>query len=280
MTDFLITGGTGSFGRAFVTRLLTRTDAGRIAIYSRDEAKQWRMRQDFRDHPRLRFFIGDVRDQARLRRAFSGIDVVVHAAALKRIEVGAYNPLEMVKTNVIGAMNVVEAAMDAGVEKVVALSTDKAYQPISPYGQSKALAEAIFLSSNNARGVDGPHFAVTRYGNVAGSNGSVIPLWRELIDRGEHVTVTDHECTRFWMDMSEAVDLVFSAINAMPQDPLIPLLPAYRLDDLLTAMGVVDFIEIGLPTHEKLHECMALGNCSNTARRLTVDELRERLKML
>ena len=190
--NYLITGGSGSFGNAFAQKIIDHDLSDRIVIFSRDEVKQAEMRERF-NNPRLRFFIGDVRDRDRLRRAFEGVDVVIHAAALKRIEVGEYNPAEMVKTNVIGAMNVIEAAHDAGVGKVINLSTDKAFQPISPYGHSKALAESLFLNANNAHGKNGPRFAVTRYGNVSGSRGSVIPKWRNM---KVIVPVTDPEATR------------------------------------------------------------------------------------
>ena len=277
----LITGGTGSFGQAFTRRML---DEGvkRICIYSRDEYKQAVMREKFNDD-RLRFFIGDVRDVTRLRRAMEGVSVVVHAAALKRIETGFYNPDEMVKTNVLGAMNVIEACRDAKVRICVALSSDKAYQPISAYGQSKALAESLFLAAESQDRGRTTRFAVTRYGNVAGSKGSVIPKWRELIRWQKVITLTDPECTRFWMTMGEAVDLVCDAISG-DKNLYIPTLPAYKLHDLAVAMGAArqgswkTYNESGLPAHEKLHESMCLGNNSDTARRMTVDELREALK--
>lgn len=268
----LITGGSGSFGQAFTRRIL-QDKPERVIVLSRDEHKQAHMAQSINDD-RLRLFIGDVRDRDRLRRAFDGVDIVVHAAALKRIEVGAYNPGEMVKTNILGAMNVIEAAQDAGVEKVVALSTDKAYQPVSPYGQSKALAETLFLNANNTRGKNGPIYAVTRYGNVAGSNGSVIPKWREILRHSETVPVTNPDCTRFWMRMDEAVDLVLHTIETMRGGELnIPTLPAYRLGDLAEAMDAVIDIT-GLPAYEKMHEGMADGNTSDVARRMTLEELR------
>lgn len=270
----LITGATGSFGKAFVKRLLSEGEHERICIYSRDEYKQALMNEEFNDE-RLRFFIGDVRDQDRLRRAMEDVDVVVHAAALKRIETGHYNPSEMIKTNVIGAMNVIEAAHDAKVKKVVALSTDKAFQPISAYGQSKALAESLFLAADYARGKTGPKFAVTRYGNVAGSTGSVIPKWREMVGS---VPVTAPNCTRFWMTLDESVDLVLNTINTMLGGELnIPELPAYRLSDLAQAMDLEIDIQ-GLPKWEKLHESMGEGNSSDKARRMTVEELRKALK--
>ncbi len=278
--SILITGGTGSFGRAFIARLLANAGSERICCFSRGEHAQADMRAEFNDD-RLRWFIGDVRDRDRLRRAFEGVDIVVHAAALKRIEVGAYNPIEMVKTNVLGTMNVIEAAMDAGVEKVVALSSDKAYQPISPYGQTKALMEGLMLAANNTS----PHtrFAVTRYGNVAGSAGSVIPLWRQqLRDQAPHtgpVSVTDPGCTRFWMTMGEAVDLVLDTIETMPEEIAIPNLPAFRLDDLVEAMGAY-YHEKGLPKWEKKHEGLCDDLTSDSARQLSVAELREALEDL
>jgi UDP-N-acetylglucosamine 4,6-dehydratase/5-epimerase len=299
----LITGGSGFFGRAFVDRLLTApyefnqpvvqitpdgerllhpAAARRICVYSRDEHKQAAMREAWSlegggDEPRLRFFIGDVRDKDRLWRAMRGVDVVVHAAALKRIDVGWYDPDEVAKTNVIGAMNVIAAAELAGVERVVALSTDKAYQPVSPYGLSKAMAEALFLNANNARGSTGPRFAVCRYGNVWGSTGSVAPRWKALMKAGiSSVPLTDPECTRFFMRIGEAVDLVLNTIETMPDEVAIPTLPAYRLGDLAEAMGAQTHT-VGLPAWEKRHESMSDGVSSDLARRMTVNELKEAL---
>lgn len=272
MKSILVTGASGSFGQAFIKRLLDGDLAERICALSRGEHAQAEMRDRLSDD-RLRFFIGDVRDRERLRRAFEGVDVVVHAAALKRIEVGQYNPDEMVKTNVLGTMNVIEAAMDAKIKRVVGLSSDKAWQPISPYGQSKALAESLLLNANNQAGKDGPRFSVTRYGNVAGSRGSVIPRWKEMKRSGTStVPVTDPNCTRFYMDMSEAVDLVLKAIDAPPDKILIPTLPAYRLGDLAEVLGVRMDVK-GLPTFEKLHEGMEDGNTSDIARRMSHKEL-------
>lgn len=281
MKSVFVSGGSGSFGQAFVRHLLTHTNPpDRIVVFSRSEHEQAAMAQELapldppqHGNPKLRFFIGDVRDRDRLRRAMDGIEVVVHAAALKRIEVGAYNPTEMVKTNILGTMNVIEAATDAGVKKVVGLSSDKAWKPISPYGQSKALAETLLLSANNTRGANGPIFAVTRYGNVAGSAGSVIPKWRDLLKWGGTVPVSDPDCTRFWMHMGEAVELVLHTIETMKGGELaIPTLPAYRLGDLAEAMGA-DMDVRGLPSFEKRHEGMCDGNTSDVARRMTKDEL-------
>lgn len=284
MKSILVTGGSGSLGRALVRRLLTEDKPDRIVVFSRGEHAQADMACEFAPldpDNRLRFFIGDVRERDRLRRAFDGVDTVIHAAALKRIEVGAYNPTELVRTNILGSMNVIEAAMDAHVERVVFTSSDKAFQPISPYGQSKALAESLFLNANNMRGARGPIFAVTRYGNVAGSNGSVIPTWRKALETGITVTMTDPQCTRFWMDMSEAVDLVLgTAVNMKGGELNIPRLPAYRLGDLAEAMGAQHANIIGLPAFEKLHEGMADGNTSDKAARMTVPILRMRLAEL
>lgn len=287
MKSVLITGGTGFFGQAMVKHLLTLPDEGiyRICIYSRDEAKQATMRAMLTDpDERLRWFIGDVRDQQRLHRAMEGVDVVMHAAALKRVEVGEYNPEEMVKTNVLGSMNVIEAARRAGVKRVVALSSDKACQPINAYGASKLMMEKLMLGANNARGFDGPLFVVTRYGNVAGSTGSVISNWRAALRNDPYaiVTLTDPNATRFWMTSSEAVQLVIKAATASNPLPIyIPDLPAYRLAELATAMDVKRLHIVGLGQGEKPHERMhETGPDSSQVRRMTVEELREALKAI
>lgn len=281
MENILITGASGAFGTAFTKHLLSLESPKRIIIFSRGEFRQFQMAQELRPldkEERLRFMIGDVRDRDRLKRAMQDVDTVVHAAALKRIEVGAYNPIEMVKTNVDGAINVIEAAQDAGVKKVVALSSDKAFEPVSPYGCSKALAESIFLAANNTTGWHGPKFAVTRYGNVWNSTGSVVPVWKALIHNGaKEVPVTDPECTRFFMKMDEAVQLVIRTASTMKGGELaIPTLPAYRLGDLAEAFGVKMDVQ-GLPAWEKRHESMAAGNSSDKARRMSVAELRQAL---
>lgn len=282
MKSVLITGGSGAFGHAFAKTMLLHNEVQRVVILSRGEYRQFQMAQELKpldSSNKLRFMIGDVRDRGRLRRAMEGIDTVVHAAALKRIEVGNYNPIEMVKTNVDGAVNVIEASQDAGVKKVVALSSDKAFQPVSPYGTSKALAESIFLAANNTRGWNGPLFAACRYGNVWCSTGSVVPVWRDMIARGESVVpVTDPTCTRFFMRMDEAIGLVLDTIETMNGGELaIPSLPAYELGDLATAMGVETFVT-GLPPWEKRHESMSEGNSSDLARRMTVEELKSELE--
>lgn len=274
MKSILITGGTGSFGQAFTKRLLTGP-IERIAILSRGEYAQAEMADKFSDE-RLRFFVGDIRDSERLRWAFEGVDTIIHAAALKRIEVGHYNPMEMVKTNVLGTMNVINAAMAAKVNRVVFLSSDKAFQPISAYGQSKALAETLILNANNQTPKDGPSFRVVRYGNVAGSRGSVIPKWKAMKREGfDSVEVTDPDCTRFYMTMDEAVDLVLNAAKPDNDRPiLIPHLPAYKLGDLAEVMGMRKRV-IGLPVWEKKHEGMDFGNTSDIAPRMSQAELSE-----
>jgi UDP-N-acetylglucosamine 4,6-dehydratase/5-epimerase len=294
----LITGGSGAFGTAFVRHLLHLPHGPelghyarpkRIVVFSRGEHRQAQMARALGEDERLRFFIGDVRDRDRLRRAMEDIEVVIHAAALKRIEVGQYNPLEVMKTNILGTANVVEAATDAKVSRCVLVSSDKAYQPISPYGTSKAFAESLFLAANNTHGNYGPKFAVVRYGNVWGSTGSVVPLWRQIINEQTTghplrasetptVPVTDPECTRFYMTMDEAVALVFLTAETMAGGEIkIPILPAYRLGDLAEAMGAQMHI-MGLPAWEKRHESMGEGNSSDTARRMSVAELREVLR--
>ena len=284
MKSVLITGGSGAFGTAFSKYLLGITDTvpQRIVIYSRSEHRQAELQRELEsEHPtaphRMRYFIGDVRDRDRLKRAMEGIEIVVHAAALKRIEVGAYNPLEVKKTNIDGAANVIEAATDSRVGRVVVLSTDKAHEPISPYGTSKAFAESLFLAANNTRGWNGPRFSVVRYGNVWNSTGSVVPTWRKMLETSDTVPVTDPECTRFFMTMDEAVDLVFkTGMHMVGGEIEIPTLPAYRLGDLAEAMGAKMDVR-GLPEWEKRHESMGPGNSSDKARRMTVDELRAAL---
>lgn len=275
--QILVTGGTGYFGKGFVKRLLENNLASRICVFSRGEYAQAMMRHELNDDDRLRWFIGDVRDKDRLERAMLGVDVVIHAAALKRLEVAEYNVLECIATNVVGSTNVVRAAIDAGVKKAVLLSTDKACEPCNAYGLSKALAERVFLSAFAYAGERGTRFAVTRYGNVAGSTGSVIPTWRRLMDRQGWVPLTAPDSTRFWMPLSEAIDLVLRTVDTMQGGELnIPELPAYRLEDLAQAMGVNARI-VGAHPAEKLHESMIPGQSSEHARRMTVEELRAAL---
>ena len=275
----LVTGGTGFLGHGLVPALLER-GYERVCILSRGEHAQAAMRESFNDDERLRWFVGDVRDVERLRWAFRDVDLVIHAAALKRIEVGRYNPGEMVQTNVLGTQNVIRAAMDCGVSRVVGVSSDKAWQPVSPYGQSKAMAESLMLAANEQGGQYGPVFTVCRYGNVAGSTGSVIPRWRALKAAGVPCPVTDPECTRFWMSRNEAVRFVLRAatehIEGCP-GVLVPTLPAFRLGDLAQALDVETNV-IGLGAWEKQHEGMMDGVTSDLARRMSVDEIRQRLE--
>ena len=283
----LVTGGAGYFGTQFTLTMMQLFQQHTVCIYSRDEAKHAKLRDQLAGLPdgtinRVRFFTGDVRDKDRLRRAMDGVNWVVHAAALKRIEVCEYDVQEVVKTNVVGSMNVIEAAFDAGVEKVVGLSTDKACDPINAYGASKMMMEKMFLAANNSRGENGPIFAVTRYGNVAGSTGSVIPYFRELIARGVDVLpVTVKGCTRFYMTVEEAVDLVIGTLETMHGGELVvpKWLPAYEITDLATAMDK-EYCLTGLRPGEKVHETMAPGLTSDKARRMTIEELRQELEVV
>jgi len=275
--SILITGGSGFLGQGLVRELLARPSPNRICIYSRGEYAQAQMRDEIADPAdRLRWMIGDVRDLSRLRWAMAKVDTVIHAAALKRIEVGQYAPTEMKKTNVDGTENVIDAAAYCGVKKVVGVSSDKAWRPVSPYGLSKAMGEALFFAGDTER--RGPRYAVCRYGNVAGSTGSVIPKWRKILETSDTVPVTSPSCTRFWMTRDEAVRLVLDTVETMEGGELvIPNLPAYELGDLAEAMGAKMKI-VGLPSHEKTHEGMADGNTSDVVRRMSVDELREALE--
>jgi UDP-N-acetylglucosamine 4,6-dehydratase len=266
LNSILITGGTGTIGAALARDALLR-GFQRVCIFSRDEYKQAMLRQRMTDE-RLRWFLGDVRDRDRLRRALEGVDCVIHAAALKRVEAGEFNPGEFVKTNVLGTLNLIEAAHDAGVKRVVGLSTDKALNPQNAYGASKLLMEKLLLAANNARGEHGPMFAVTRFGNVAGSRGSVIDMWRW----GGN-TLTHPDCTRYWLGEQDALEIVWSALELMPTEPLIPFLHAYRLGDLAEATGIKPMIT-GLRPGEQMHESLREGESSETAPRMTVEELR------
>lgn len=252
----------------------------RICIFSRGEFAQARMRREFQDDPRLRWFIGDVRDRDRLERAMERVGAVIHAAALKRIEVGAYCPEEMIETNVRGSQNVIWAARRAGVERALLVSSDKAFEPISPYGLSKAMAEYLFSTANDLSPY-GTRFSVVRYGNVWQSTGSIVPTWRELLSAGAAaVPVTDPECSRFFMRLDEAVDLVLGTMKTMRGGELeVPDLPAYRVGDLAEAMGA-EMDVIGLPDHEKRHEAMRPGLSSDLARRMSVEELRGALEQV
>lgn len=257
-SSILVTGGTGSFGKAFIRAVLDDLDPKRVVIFSRDELKQWEVRQQFADDPRLRWFIGDVRDLDRLRRAMHGIDYVVHAAALKQVDTGEYNPHEFVKTNVMGSQNVIEACIDAGVQKVVALSTDKASSPINLYGATKLTADKLFILGNHYAAQYPSRFAVVRYGNVTGSRGSIIPKFQALHAAGESLPITDLRCTRFLITLPQAVRMVLDTFELMQGGELVvPHIPSHLVTELAQAVAPgARMHDIGLRPGEKLHEEM------------------------
>jgi UDP-N-acetylglucosamine 4,6-dehydratase len=253
----LVTGGTGSFGRRFVEMLLAEKHPKKIVIFSRDELKQHEMRQS---HPesqdsRLRYFIGDVRDRDRLNRAFSGVDVVVHAAAMKQVPACEYNPFEAVQTNINGAKNVIDAAIDNGVQRVIGVSTDKAVSPVNLYGATKLVAEKLFVQGNAYAGAGATRFACTRYGNVVGSRGSVVPLFIKQREEGR-LTLTDPEMTRFWITLDQGVRFVAKTLELMQGgEVFVPKIPSMRLGDLANALGKGCRQEvIGIRSGEKIHE--------------------------
>ena len=264
----LVTGGTGSFGNAFTQYVLENYRPRKIIIYSRDEYKQFVMRNKFIELGKLagkdydltiRYFIGDVRDEARFRRALNGVDYIIHAAALKQVPACEYNPMEAVKTNIDGAMNIINAALDTGVQKVVALSTDKAVNPVNLYGGTKLVSDKLFIAANAYRGQSGTTFSVVRYGNVAGSRGSVIPFFQKLIDDGAtELPITDFRMTRFWISLDEGIQLVIKALSeAKGGETFISKIPSFKVTDLATAMAPeAKQIEVGIREGEKLHECM------------------------
>jgi UDP-N-acetylglucosamine 4,6-dehydratase len=254
----LITGGTGSLGKSLADYLLTETKVRRVAMLSRDELKQQNLRIQFGDDPRLRWFLGDVRDLERLKRAFHGVDYVIHAAALKQVDTGEYNPMEFIKTNVLGSQNVIDASIDAGVKRVVALSTDKASSPINLYGATKLTADKLFVAANNYSFTYGTAFSVVRYGNVMGSRGSVIPFFQEIASRGKPLPITDLRMTRFWISIESAVKFVIDSLEIMTGGELyIPRIPSMKIVDLANAVAPgVKFEEIGMRPGEKLHEEM------------------------
>ncbi len=254
----LITGGTGSFGGQLTRRLLALAEPPRkVIVFSRDEFKQHQMAQRFGDDPRLRFFLGDVRDFSRLRRAFSRVDVVVHAAALKQVPAGEYNPSEVIKTNVIGAMNIIDAAIDLGVEHVIALSTDKAANPINLYGASKLCSDKLFVAGNTYAAERPTRFSVVRYGNVLGSRGSVFHAFRAARESGQ-VEVTDRRMTRFWITLDQSVSFVLHCLEVMRGGEIfVPQIPSIRITDLAEAIAPgVPIVETGVRPGEKLHEVM------------------------
>lgn len=264
----LITGGTGSFGRCFTRYVMEHYHPKKVIIYSRDEFKQWTMQDEFREYEdRLRFFIGDVRDMERLRRAFDGVDYVIHAAALKQVPACEYNPNEAIKTNIHGAMNVIEAALDTNVKKVVALSTDKAVNPVNLYGGTKLVSDKLFVAANAYVGNKDVNFSIVRYGNVAGSRGSIIPLFRNIIKNGgTELPITDLRMTRFWISLEQGVELVIKALEeAKGGESFISKIPSFKITDLAEAMLPGCRIrEVGIRPGEKLHEIMVTTEDSFT----------------
>jgi len=261
----LITGGTGSFGKKFIEMIFANCTPKKVIIYSRDEYKQGLVKQKFskeltkEQFSKLRFFIGDVRDKDRLYRAFYGVNIVIHAAALKQVPACEYNPFEAIKTNIHGAQNIIDAALDRGVEKVVALSTDKAVNPINLYGGTKLVSDKLFISANAYSGERGTIFSVVRYGNVAGSRGSVIPFFKSIIESGKNeLPITDYRMTRFWITLQEGVKLVFKALEeSKGGETYISKIPSFKITDLAKAMKEdCELKEIGIREGEKIHEVM------------------------
>ena len=253
----LVTGGTGSFGKKFVDVMLKEYHPARVIIYSRDELKQHEMRMSGYDHPDLRYFIGDVRDLPRLKRAFNGVDIVVHAAALKQVPACEYNPMEAIKTNILGSSNVVDAALDAGVKKVLALSTDKAVNPVNLYGATKLAAEKLLVQSNAYAGGMATRYSCVRYGNVVGSRGSVVPLFIKQRETGV-VTLTDERMTRFWISLDQGVQFVIRCIEEMQGgEVFVPKIPSMKMVDLAAVIAPAAEIKIiGIRPGEKLHEVL------------------------
>lgn len=256
----LVTGGTGSFGKCFTKYVLTHYNPKKIIIYSRDEFKQWMMANEFKEYAqKLRFFIGDVRDKERLMRAFEGVDYVIHAAAMKQVPACEYNPNEAIKTNIHGAQNIIEAALDKNIKKVVALSTDKAVNPVNLYGGTKLVSDKLFIAANAYAGSKDISFAIVRYGNVAGSRGSVIPFFHNIIQNGgTELPITDYRMTRFWISLQQGVELVIKALEeAKGGETFISKIPSFKITDLAEAMlPGCKMPEVGIREGEKLHEIM------------------------
>ena len=268
----LVTGGTGSFGKCFTKYMLDHYDVKKIIIYSRDEFKQWMMDNEFKNYhkgyeKKLRFFIGDVRDLERLKRACYGVDYIVHAAALKQVPACEYNPNEAIKTNINGAMNVIDAALDCGVKRVVALSTDKAVNPVNLYGGTKLVSDKLFIAANAYAGTKDINFSIVRYGNVAGSRGSVIPFFHNIIKNGgTELPITDYRMTRFWISLTQGVELVIKALQeANGGETFISKIPSFKITDLAEAMlPGCEKPEVGIREGEKLHEIMVTKEDSMT----------------
>lgn len=269
--NILITGGTGSFGKKFLEMTFARYNPNKVIIYSRDEFKQSVMKMEYADKvdmSKVRFFIGDVRDKERLYRAFEGVDYVIHAAAMKQVPTCEYNPFEAIKTNIHGAQNVIDAALDRGVKKVVALSTDKAVNPINLYGGTKLVSDKLFIAANAYSGKKDTRFSIVRYGNVAGSRGSIIPIFNNIINRGEKVLpITDYRMTRFWITLEQGVELVFKALEeSKGGETYISKIPSFRITDLAKALlPDAELKEIGIREGEKLDEVMVTKDDSRRA---------------
>lgn len=264
----LVTGGTGSFGKCFTRYVLEHYDPKKIIIYSRDEFKQFMMQNEFKGYEdKLRFFIGDVRDKERMERAFEGVDYVIHAAALKQVPACEYNPNEAIKTNINGATNVIDAALNTNVKKVVALSTDKAVNPVNLYGGTKLVSDKLFIAANAYAGAKDINFSIVRYGNVAGSRGSVIPFFKNIIENGgTELPITDYRMTRFWISLTQGVELVIKALEeANGGETFISKIPSFKVTDLAQAMlPGCKMPEVGIRPGEKLHEIMVTTEDSST----------------
>jgi UDP-N-acetylglucosamine 4,6-dehydratase len=271
--SLLVTGGTGSFGRKFVKTAVERYQLRRLIVYSRDELKQFEMAQEFPSHryPCIRFFIGDVRDRDRLIMAMRDVDYVIHAAALKQVPAAEYNPIECVNTNIYGAENVVRAALHCGVKRVVALSTDKAANPVNLYGATKLVSDKIFVAANNLSGSIGTRFSVVRYGNVVGSRGSVVPLFRRLAAEGaSSLPITDERMTRFWITLGQGVDFVLSSLEIMHGgEIMVPRIPSMKVTDLAKAIApTLTHNVVGIRPGEKIHELLVTEEDSRNTLKL------------
>lgn len=257
--NILITGGTGSFGKAFISKILSCYQPNKIIVYSRDELKQYEMEKEFNNKKRMRFFIGDVRDLERLKLAMEGVDICIHAAALKHVPIAEYNPIECIKTNINGAINVIDSAIACGVEYILALSTDKAASPINLYGATKLCSDKLFVSANNIKGGKKSKFCVVRYGNVVGSRGSVVPFFKHLLLQGaKSLPITDERMSRFWITLDEGVNFVIKSLERMQGGEIfIPKIPSMKIIDLARALAPnLPFEIIGIRPGEKLHEVM------------------------
>lgn len=257
--NILITGGTGSFGKAFITKILSHYKPNKIIVYSRDELKQYEMEKEFNNRKKMRFFIGDVRDLERLKLAMEGVDICIHAAALKHVPIAEYNPIECIKTNINGAINVIDSAIFCGVEYILALSTDKAASPINLYGATKLCSDKLFVSANNIKGKKKSKFCVVRYGNVVGSRGSVVPFFKHLLSNGaKSLPITDRRMSRFWITLEDGVNFVIKSLQRMQGGEIfIPKIPSMKIIDLASALAPdLPFDIIGIRPGEKLHEVM------------------------